>query len=89
MIQPLTGTTAEKHDAFFGKHRYDGLESFEKIWVELNWLLQQNQIFFFSKWRIRNTFEARGYTAWDPTSPAFILVLHYVFLFLFLILEKL
>jgi glutamine synthetase type III len=38
---------------------------------------------------IRNTFEARGYTAWDPTSPAFILVLHYVFNGFFLYLEAL
>ena len=37
---------------------------------------------------IRNTFEARGYTAWDPTSPAFIMGLHFVFLLFFYFLYR-
>ena len=69
-FQPLTGSTAEKHDAFLkpigpGKaiERFDG---------EL--LIQQEpDASSFPNGGIRNTFEARGYTAWDPSSPAFII----------------
>ena len=68
-FQPLTGATAEKHDAFFetlGKG--ESLERFEG-----NQLVQQEpDASSFPNGGIRNTFEARGYTAWDPTSPAFI-----------------
>ncbi|QBZ97776.1 glutamine synthetase III family protein [Flavobacterium sangjuense] len=69
-FQPLTGTTAEKHDAFF-ETSYDGLEVFEKFGG--GQLVQQEpDASSFPNGGIRNTFEARGYTAWDPTSPAFI-----------------
>lgn len=69
-FQPLTGTTAEKHDAFLkpigpGKaiERFDG-----------DMLVQQEpDASSFPNGGIRNTFEARGYTAWDPSSPAFII----------------
>ncbi len=69
-FQPLTGTTAEKHDAFLkpigpGRaiERFDG-----------DMLIQQEpDASSFPNGGIRNTFEARGYTAWDPSSPAFIM----------------
>ena len=68
-FQPLTGATAEKHDAFFdtiggGKaiERFGGSELVQ----------QEPDASSFPNGGIRNTFEARGYTAWDPTSPAFI-----------------
>lgn len=68
-FQPLTGGTAEKHDAFF-ETIGDGM-SIEKF--EGNQLVQQEpDASSFPHGGIRNTFEARGYTAWDPTSPAFI-----------------
>ena len=68
-FQPLTGATAEKHDAFFDLMP-DGraLEKFEG-----GQLVQpEPDASSFPSGGIRNTFEARGYTAWDPTSPAFI-----------------
>ncbi|MBR9757113.1 MAG: glutamine synthetase type III [Algicola sp.] len=68
-FQPLTGTTAEKHDAFF-EPIGDGL-AIEKFGG--GQLVQQEpDASSFPNGGIRNTFEARGYTAWDPTSPAFI-----------------
>ncbi|HLA55939.1 MAG TPA: glutamine synthetase III [Flavobacterium sp.] len=68
-FQPLTGTTAEKHDAFF-ETDFDG-SSMEKFGG--GQLVQQEpDASSFPNGGIRNTFEARGYTAWDPTSPAFI-----------------
>jgi len=68
-FQPLTGGTAEKHDAFF-ELLADG-SSMEKFGG--NELVQQEpDASSFPSGGIRNTFEARGYTAWDPTSPAFI-----------------
>ena len=68
-FQPLTGTTAEKHDAFF-ETIGDGL-AIEKFGG--GQLVQQEpDASSFPHGGIRNTFEARGYTAWDPTSPAFI-----------------
>ena len=68
-FQPLTGSTAEKHDAFF-ETIGDGL-AIEKFGG--NQLVQQEpDASSFPHGGIRNTFEARGYTAWDPTSPAFI-----------------
>lgn len=68
-FQPLTGTTAEKHDAFFETDFEGG--SLEKFGG--NQLVQQEpDASSFPNGGIRNTFEARGYTAWDPTSPAFI-----------------
>ncbi|AWX43497.1 Glutamate--ammonia ligase [Flagellimonas maritima] len=68
-FQPLTGSTAEKHDAFFDILS-DG-RAMEKF--EGGQLVQQEpDASSFPNGGIRNTFEARGYTAWDPTSPAFI-----------------
>ncbi len=69
-FHPLNGATAEKHDAFFtlGKN---GM-AFETFSGEL--LVQQEpDASSFPSGGIRNTFEARGYTAWDPSSPAFVL----------------
>jgi glutamine synthetase len=69
-FQPLTGGTAEKHDAFIHANEYGGVvETFSG-----NALAQQEpDASSFPSGGIRNTFEARGYTAWDPTSPAFII----------------
>lgn len=68
-FQPLTGATAEKHDAFF-ETLSDG-QAIEKFGG--GQLVQQEpDASSFPNGGIRNTFEARGYTAWDPTSPAFI-----------------
>ncbi len=68
-FQPLTGATAEKHDAFF-ETIGDG-QAIEKFGG--GQLVQQEpDASSFPNGGIRNTFEARGYTAWDPTSPAFI-----------------
>lgn len=69
-FQPLTGTTAEKHDAFF-ETSFDGSDPVEKFGG--GQLVQQEpDASSFPNGGIRDTFEARGYTAWDPTSPAFI-----------------
>jgi len=69
-FQPLTGLTAEKHDAFF--HPIEGGSSIEKF--DGDQLVQQEpDASSFPSGGIRNTFEARGYTAWDPTSPAFMM----------------
>ncbi|MBG6130965.1 glutamine synthetase [Aquimarina sp. EL_43] len=68
-FQPLTGATAEKHDAFF--ETIGNGQSIEKFGG--GQLVQQEpDASSFPNGGIRNTFEARGYTAWDPTSPAFI-----------------
>lgn len=68
-FQPLTGTTAEKHDAFFEPD--ENGEAIEKFTADA--LVQQEpDASSFPNGGIRNTFEARGYTAWDPSSPAFI-----------------
>ncbi|TMU57282.1 glutamine synthetase III [Flagellimonas algicola] len=68
-FQPLTGSTAEKHDAFFdilpdgrAMEKFGGAQLVQ----------QEPDASSFPSGGIRNTFEARGYTAWDPTSPAFI-----------------
>lgn len=69
-FQPLTGTTAEKHDSFF-QPTGNG-EAIEKFTGNL--LVQQEpDASSFPSGGIRNTFEARGYTAWDPTSQAFVM----------------
>jgi glutamine synthetase len=68
-FQPLTGTTAEKHDAFF--ETIGGGMSVEKFGGD-QLVQQEPDASSFPSGGIRNTFEARGYTAWDPTSPAFI-----------------
>lgn len=69
-FQPLTGTTAEKHDAFF-ETSFDGNDPVEKFGGS-QLVQQEPDASSFPNGGIRNTFEARGYTAWDPTSPAFI-----------------
>ena len=68
-FQPLTGGTAEKHDAFAEPDGEGGvLEEFSgKLLVQ-----QEPDASSFPNGGIRNTFEARGYSAWDPASPAFI-----------------
>ncbi len=68
-FQPLTGGTAEKHDAFAEPDGHGGvLEEFSgKLLMQ-----QEPDASSFPNGGIRNTFEARGYSAWDPTSPAFI-----------------
>ena len=69
-FQPLNDSTAEKHDAFFEPMFGGG--SFETFKGEL--LVQQEpDASSFPTGGLRNTFEARGYSAWDPSSPAFIL----------------
>ena len=68
-FQPLTGSTAEKHDSFIAPTA-DG-RAIEKFDGSL--LVQQEpDASSFPSGGIRNTFEARGYTLWDPTSPAFV-----------------
>lgn len=68
-FQPLTGTTAEKHDAFFEPDENgDAIEKFSSDSL----VQQEPDASSFPSGGIRNTFEARGYTAWDPSSPAFI-----------------
>ena len=69
-FQPLTGITAEKHDAFFETFP-DGSDPVEKF-GGAQLVQQEPDASSFPNGGIRNTFEARGYTAWDPTSPAFI-----------------
>ena len=69
-FQPLTGSTAEKHDAFFEPTSDGGaIEIFSGDALAQ----QEPDASSFPSGGIRNTFEARGYTAWDPSSPAFIM----------------
>jgi glutamine synthetase len=68
-FQPLTGTTAEKHDAFFEPTADGAIEKFSGEALAQ----QEPDASSFPNGGIRNTFEARGYTAWDPSSPAFIM----------------
>src|SRR5476651_687259 len=69
-FQPLTGTTAEKHDSFFEPTADGGaIEVFSGDALAQ----QEPDASSFPSGGIRNTFEARGYTAWDPSSPAFIM----------------
>lgn len=65
-FQPMTGGTAEKHDSFFDA--ISGIEKFKGS--EL--VQQEPDASSFPSGGIRSTFEARGYTAWDPTSPMFL-----------------
>ena len=68
-FQPLTGSTAEKHDSFFTPFETDrAIERFSGGML----IQQEPDASSFPNGGIRNTFEARGYTAWDPSSPAFI-----------------
>lgn len=69
-FQPLTGATAEKHDSFFTP--ISGGRAIERFDGD-NLIQQEPDASSFPNGGIRNTFEARGYTAWDPTSPAFII----------------
>lgn len=69
-FQPLTGRTAEKHDAFFTPTEVGkSIESFGGDQL----VQQEPDASSFPSGGLRNTFEARGYTAWDPSSPAFIM----------------
>ena len=69
-FHPLTGATAEKHDSFLS--RFEGGKAIEHFrGGEL--IQQEPDASSFPSGGIRNTFEARGYTAWDPTSTAFIM----------------
>jgi glutamine synthetase len=70
MFQPLTGSTAEKHDSFYAPTG-EGTALAEFSGKEL--IQGEPDASSFPTGGIRATFEARGYTAWDPTSPAFIL----------------
>ncbi|HEX3042196.1 MAG TPA: glutamine synthetase III [Solirubrobacterales bacterium] len=70
MFQPLTGSTAEKHDSFF-EPSGDGSTIADFSGKEL--IQGEPDASSFPTGGVRATFEARGYTAWDPTSPAFIL----------------
>jgi glutamine synthetase len=70
-FQPLTEGTAEKHDSFIEYAGAPGGEIIEKFSGKI--LIQQEpDASSFPNGGIRNTFEARGYTAWDPSSPAFV-----------------
>jgi glutamine synthetase len=73
-FQPLNGTTAEKHDSFFTL-KSDGtpIEQFEGDAL----VQQEPDASSFPSGGLRATFEARGYTAWDPSSPAFIMDIGY------------
>lgn len=69
-FQPLTGGTAEKHDSFAEPHKHGtSIESFSGDRL----CQQEPDASSFPSGGLRNTFEARGYTAWDPSSPSFIL----------------
>jgi len=69
-FHPLNGNTAEKHDAFFEPAGDGGvIENFQGSLL----VQQEPDASSFPSGGIRNTFEARGYTAWDPSSPAFVI----------------
>lgn len=67
-FQPLTGSTAEKHDSFLEVEGDNAVFSFSAK----NLIIGEPDASSFPSGGLRRTFEARGYTAWDPTSPAFI-----------------
>ena len=69
-FQPLTGATAEKHDAFISAPKADGSTIMEFSGKEL--IKGESDASSFPSGGLRATFEARGYTAWDCTSPAFV-----------------
>jgi glutamine synthetase len=69
-FQPLTGMTAEKHDSFF---QPDGRGSVIAEFSGDQLIQGEPDASSFPSGGIRDTYEARGYTAWDPTSPAFLL----------------
>ncbi len=68
-FQPLTGSTAEKHDSFISP---DGQGGVEMTFSAKELIQGEPDASSFPSGGLRATFEARGYTAWDPTSPAFI-----------------
>jgi glutamine synthetase len=68
-FQPLTGSTAEKHDSFFEVKNGEAIEKFSGGAL----VQQEPDASSFPSGGIRSTFEARGYTAWDPGSPAFLM----------------
>jgi glutamine synthetase len=69
-FQPLTGGTAEKHDSFATPHGHgEAIETFSGAML----CQQEPDASSFPSGGLRNTFEARGYTAWDPSSPAFVI----------------
>ncbi|OKL41463.1 glutamine synthetase III family protein [Pontibacter flavimaris] len=69
-FQPLTGATAEKHDSFFDlSGDGEAIETFKGSAL----VQQEPDASSFPSGGIRNTFEARGYSAWDPSSPAFLI----------------
>ena len=69
-FQPMTGITAEKHDSFISPAKEDGEVIMELSGKEL--IKGEPDASSFPSGGLRSTFEARGYTAWDPTSYAFI-----------------
>ena len=69
-FQPLTEGTAEKHDAFV---EHDGKGGMIEVFSGKLLVQQEPDASSFPNGGIRNTFEARGYSAWDPTSPVFII----------------
>ncbi len=69
-FQPLTGATAEKHDAFLSAPKTNGKVLMEFSGKEL--VKGEPDASSFPSGGLRATFEARGYTAWDCTSPAFV-----------------
>ena len=66
-LQPLTGSTAEKHDSFLDPDKCHVMFSFSGK----NLIMGEPDASSFPSGGLRSTFEARGYTAWDPTSPAY------------------
>ncbi len=69
LFQPLTGSAAEKHEAFISLKDGDPMERFKGSAL----VQQEPDASSFPNGGLRNTFEARGYSAWDPNSPAFVL----------------
>lgn len=69
-FQPLTNTTAEKHDAFV---EHDGMGGMIEEFSGKSLVQQEPDASSFPSGGIRSTFEARGYSAWDPTSPVFVM----------------
>lgn len=69
-FQPLTDTTAEKHDGFV---EHDGKGGMIEEFEGKSLMQQEPDASSFPSGGIRSTFEARGYSAWDPTSPVFVM----------------
>ena len=69
LFQPLTGNTAEKHEAFIALENGRAIEQFKGSAL----VQQEPDASSFPNGGLRNTFEARGYSAWDPASPVFVL----------------